>query len=74
MAITRGVLYFQGAPSGSAAARDRGTLHALDLATKQILWSYSYPKKPDWSFDDIQPVDGGVIVNTYGAVLRLQSP
>jgi len=75
MAVAGNTLYFQGTPGAGPNDKDSGTLHALDFASKRTLWSYTHPRiLNNWSFGDILPVEGGVIVPTMGAVLRLQTP
>jgi len=67
------VLYFQGGLDG--APDFPGTLHALDMTTGTRLWSFTRrTKDPDWSFGAILPVDGGLWVDAYAALLKLQSP
>lgn len=64
MAVAGNVLYFQGKP---------GTLHALDLDTRATLWSFSRPTaEPNWSFGTLTPVDGGIWVDSYQALVKLQ--
>ena len=63
-AAADGVLYFQGS---------RGTLSALDLATRAVLWSFSRPTaEPNWAFGFVTPVDGGLWVDSYQALVKLQ--
>ena len=63
-AVADGVLYFQGS---------RGTLSALDLATRAVLWSFSRPTaEPNWAFGFVTPVDGGLWVDSYQALVKLQ--
>lgn len=72
-AVAGNVLYFQGSPANRAAPAARGTLHALDLSTREILWSYSRKTaEPNWSFGRVTPVDGGLWVDSYQALVRLQ--
>jgi outer membrane protein assembly factor BamB len=72
-AVVGDVLYFQGSPDSKPAAAPRGTLHALDLGTRAILWSFSRPTaEPNWSFGSITPVDGGLWVDSYQALVKLQ--
>jgi outer membrane protein assembly factor BamB len=73
MAVAGNVLYFQGSPSVKPAVASGGTLHALDLDSRSILWSFSRPTaEPNWSFGPVTPVDGGLWVSTYQALLKLQ--
>ena len=72
-AVAGNVLYFQGSPASNPAAKESGTLHALDLNTRQILWSFSRKtKEPNWSFGKVTPVDGGLWVDSYQALVKLQ--
>ena len=72
-AVVGNVLYFQGSPDASAAPSARGTLHALDLDTRAILWSFSRPTaEPNWPFGHVTPVDGGLWVDSYQALVKLQ--
>jgi len=51
----------------------RGTLHALDLDTRTVLWSFSRPTaEPNWGFGSVTPVDGGLWVDSYQALVKLQ--
>ena len=51
----------------------RGTLHALDLASRAILWSFSRPTtEANWAFGTVTPVDGGLWVSSYQALVKLQ--
>jgi outer membrane protein assembly factor BamB len=73
MSVAGNVLYFQGSPGVKPAVAPRGTLHALDLDTRSILWSFSRPTaEPNWAFGSVTPVDGGLWVNSYQALLKLQ--
>lgn len=72
-AFVDGVLYFQGSPEVKPAAASGGTLHALDLATRSILWSFSRATaEPNWSFGDIAIVDGALWVDSYQSLIKLQ--
>jgi outer membrane protein assembly factor BamB len=72
-AVAGDVLYFQGSPDAKPAAAARGTLHALDLGTHAILWSFSRPTaEPNWAFGSVTPVDGGLWVDSYQALVKLQ--
>ena len=73
LAVAGNVLYFQGSPKAKPAAMSRGTLYALDLDTRTILWSFSRPTaEPNWAFGWVTPVDGGVWVDSYQAMVRLR--
>jgi outer membrane protein assembly factor BamB len=72
-AVAGRVLYFQGSPGIKPAAYRRGTLHALDLDTRAILWSFSrQTAEPNWPFGVVTPVDGGLWVDSYQALVKLQ--
>jgi outer membrane protein assembly factor BamB len=72
-AVAGNVLYFQGSPDTRPAAHARGTLHALDLDTRTILWSFSrQTAEPNWPFGVVTPVDGGLWVDSYQALVKLQ--
>jgi glucose dehydrogenase len=72
-AVSGNVLYFQGSPNARPAADPGGTLYALDLETRQILWSFSRPTaERNWPFGHIAPVDGGLWVNSYQALIKLE--
>ena len=73
MAVAGNVLYFQGSPAVKPAVAPRGTLHALDLDTRSILWSFSRPTaEANWAFGFVTPVDGGLWVDSYQALVKLQ--
>ena len=56
-----------------AAALPPGTLHALDLDTRAILWSFSRPTaEPNWPFGHVTPANGGLWVDSYQALVKLQ--
>lgn len=72
-AVAGNVLYFQGSPKTNPSPDAGGTLHALDLETRQILWSFSRPTaERNWPFGHIAPVDGGLWVNSYQALVKLE--
>ena len=72
-AVVADVLYFQGSPDSKRAASPRGTLHALDLRTRAILWSFSRPTaEPDWAFGSVTPFNGGLWVDSYQALVKVQ--
>jgi hypothetical protein len=73
MAVAGNVLYFQGSPDSKPAKAPGGTLHALDLDSRAILWSFSrQTAEPNWSFGFVTPVDGGLWVDSYQALVKLQ--
>lgn len=72
-AVAGNVLYFQGSPQSKPAPTSRGTLYALDLETRTILWSFSRPTaEKDWSFGYVTPVNDGLWVDSYKALVKLQ--
>ncbi len=72
-AVAGTVLYFQGSPATKPAPAARGTLYALDLATREILWSFSRPTaEANWPFGTVTPVDGGLWVDSYRALVKLR--
>lgn len=72
-AVAGKVLYFQGSPAIKPVAQARGTLHALDLETRSILWSFSRPTaEANWPFGHVTPMDDGLWVDSYNALVKLQ--
>jgi outer membrane protein assembly factor BamB len=64
-AVAGNVLYFGGNP--------RGALHALDLTTRKILWSFTRPTaEANWSFGHVTTFEGGLWVDSYRALVKLQ--
>src|SRR5664279_1208525 len=73
LAVAGNVLYFQGSPDIQPAKAPSGTLYALDLDSRRILWSFSRPTaEPNWAFGHVTPVDGGLWVDSYQALVKLQ--
>jgi outer membrane protein assembly factor BamB len=71
LAVAGTVLYFQGGLDG--APDSTNTLHALDMRTGSRLWSFTRTTKdPPWPFGSVLPVDGGLWVDAYAALLKLQ--
>jgi outer membrane protein assembly factor BamB len=67
------IVYSGGKPVPTAPALPPGALHALDLDTRAILWSFSRPTaEPNWAFGFVTPVDGGLWVDSYQALVKLQ--
>ena len=67
------IVYSGGRPIAKAAALPGGRLNALDLDTRIILWSFSRPTaEANWSFGFVTPVDGGLWVDSYQALVKLQ--
>ena len=72
-AVAGKVLYFQGNPNAGTAPAVRGVLNAIDLDTRQILWSFSRPTaEANWPFGAVTPVDAGLWVTSYKALVKLQ--
>ena len=73
LTVAGNVLYFQGSPSAKPAAASRGTLYGLDLDSRAILWSFTRPTaEPNWPFGWVTPVDGGIWVDSYQAMIKLR--
>lgn len=73
MAVAGNVLYFQGSPGIKPGAAPGGTLHALDLESRRILWSFSHQTaEPNWPCGFVTPVDGALWVSSYQALLKLE--
>ena len=71
-AVAGNVLYFQGSPESRPAAASRGTLYALDLDTRSILWSFTrVTAEKNWSFGAVTPMQDGLWVDSYKALLKL---
>lgn len=67
------ILYVGGKPVTQAPALPPGKLNALDLDTRQILWSFTRPTaEANWPFGFVTPVDGGIWVDSYQALVKLQ--
>ena len=72
-AVAGNVLYFQGSPDIKRAVEARGALHALDLDTRAILWSFSRPTaERNWPFGHVTPINGTLWVDSYQALVKLQ--
>ena len=72
-AVAGNVLYFQGSPQSQPTPTSRGTLYALDLDTRAVLWSFSRPTaEKNWSFGFVTPVNDGLWVDSYKALVKLQ--
>ena len=66
-------LYQGGKRIVSAPVLPGGRLNALDLDTRVILWSFSRPTlEANWSFGFVTPVEGGLWVDSYQALVKLQ--
>ena len=67
------VVYQGGKPRPTAPALPGGRLNAIDLDTRTILWSFSRPTaEPHWPFGFVSPVNGGLWVDSYQALVKLQ--
>jgi outer membrane protein assembly factor BamB len=67
------VVYSGGRPVAAQPALPPGRLNALDLDARAILWSFSRPTaEPNWPFGFVTPVDGGLWVDSYQALVKLQ--
>jgi outer membrane protein assembly factor BamB len=67
------IVYQGGKPLPQIPVLPGGNLNAIDLATRSVLWSFSRPTaEPNWSFGFVTPVDGGLWVDSYQALIKLQ--
>ena len=67
------IVYQGGKPVPTIPALPGGRLNAIDLDTREILWSFSRPTaEPNWPFGFVSPVDGGLWVDSYQALIKLQ--
>lgn len=67
------ILTIGGRPVTQAAALPPGKLNALDLVTHTVLWSFSRPTiEANWPFGFVSPVNGGLWVDSYQALVKLQ--
>ena len=67
------IVYQGGKPVEQTPALPGGHLNAIDLATRTVLWSFSRPTaEANWSFGYVIPVDGGLWVDSYQALIKLQ--
>jgi outer membrane protein assembly factor BamB len=67
------IVYQGGKPIEQTPVLPGGHLNAIDLATRTVLWTFSRPTaEPNWSFGFITPVDGGLWVDSYQALIKLQ--
>jgi len=68
-----GIVYQGGKPIEQTPVLPGGHLNAIDLATRTVLWSFSRPTaEANWSFGYVTPVDGGLWVDSYQALVKLQ--
>ena len=62
-----------GKPIERPAVLPGGRLNAIDLTTRTVLWSFSRPTaEANWSFGYVTAVDGGLWVDSYQALIKLQ--
>jgi outer membrane protein assembly factor BamB len=67
------IIYQGGKPVEQAPVLPGGHLNAIDLATRTVLWSFSRPTaEANWPFGYVLPVDGGLWVDSYQALVKLQ--
>ena len=68
------IVYVGGRPVAQAPALPPGKLNALDLETREILWSFSRATlEPNWAFGFVTPDNaGGIWVDSYQALVKLQ--
>lgn len=67
------IVYQGGKPVEQTPVLPGGHLNAIDLATRTVLWSFSRPTaEANWSFGYVTPVDGGLWVDSYQALIKLQ--
>lgn len=67
------ILYVGGRPVVPTPVSPGGRLNALDLDTRAILWSFSRPTaEPNWPFGYVTPVEDGLWVDSYQALVKLQ--
>jgi outer membrane protein assembly factor BamB len=67
------IRYVGGKPVEPSPALPAGKLNALDLDTRAILWSFSRPTaEANWPFGFVTPVDRGLWVDSYQALVKLQ--
>jgi outer membrane protein assembly factor BamB len=67
------IVYQGGKPVEQTPVLPGGHLNAIDLATRTVLWSFSRPTaEVNWPFGYVIPVDGGLWVDSYQALVKLQ--
>jgi outer membrane protein assembly factor BamB len=65
--------YSGGRPIVRTPALPPGKLNALDVDTRTVLWSFSrVTAEANWPFGFVTPVDGGLWVDSYQALVKLQ--
>ena len=69
-----GVVYQGGNPVQQTPVLPGGRLNAIDLSTRSVLWSFSRPTaEANWPFGHVLAVDGGLWVDSYQALIKLES-
>ena len=67
------IVYQGGKPVEQTPVLPGGHLNAIDLATRTVLWSFSRTTaEANWPFGYVIPVDGGLWVDSYQALIKLQ--
>jgi outer membrane protein assembly factor BamB len=67
------IVYQGGKPVEQTPALPGGRLNAIDLETRAVLWSFSRPTaEANWPFGFVIPVDVGLWVDSYQALVKLQ--
>jgi outer membrane protein assembly factor BamB len=67
------IVYQGGKPVEQIPALPGGRLNAIDLATRTVLWSFSRPTaEANWPFGYVIPVHGGLWVDSYQALVKLE--
>jgi outer membrane protein assembly factor BamB len=67
------IVYQGGKPVEQTPVLPGGHLNAIDLATRTVLWSFSRPTaEANWRFGYVTAVDGGLWVDSYQALIKLQ--
>lgn len=68
-------LYFEGNAHGKSARWPSGTLHAMDVTSQKVIWSFRRERpevEASWNFRDVLPIDGGLWAGAYKALVKLQ--
>jgi outer membrane protein assembly factor BamB len=67
------IIYQGGKPVEQTPVLPGGHLNAIDLATRKVLWTFSRPTaEANWPFGFVTPVDSGLWVDSYQALVKLQ--
>ena len=67
------IRYVGGKPVEQVPVLPSGVLRALDLDTRSMLWTFSRrTAEANWPFGNVTPVDGGLWVDSYQAMVKLQ--